>query len=63
MASYKYHYQILRLNYPKKYYYDIERTKKESFRKNWQILNQVATDSATASVPDEPPAIYLTLSK
>ena len=55
--------QVLKRTYPKKYYYDIERTKKEAYKKNWQDLNQVAADAVSLVVPEDPPVIVVNLSK
>ena len=55
--------QVLKRKYEKKYYYDIMRTKRESYRYNWQVLNQVASSEAVTEPPEEPPLIYVNLPK
>lgn len=47
----------------KKYYYDIQRTKKETYRHYWQVLNQVVPDEIVTEPPEEPPVIYVNLPK
>jgi hypothetical protein len=55
--------QVFKVKYDKKYYYDIQRTKKESYKYHWQVLNQVASSETVTEPPEEPPAIYLNLPK
>ena len=55
--------QVLKMKYEKKYYYDIQRTKKESYRYHWQVLNQVASRETVTEPPEEPPVIYVNLPK
>ena len=46
--------QMFKKKYRPKYYYDIERTKKESYRHSWQLLHQVSganESTSDASIP------------
>ena len=58
-----YLYKVLKVNYERKYYYDIMRTQKEAYRYNWQVLNQVMSNETVTEPPDEPPVIYVNLPK